>query len=173
MKDYEQIVVPNEGNLTIDMICLTVLESRVGMFPAVLEALDKPDHILIHRGVRKNAGKLIVEGTDEYCYGAILINYERKKISFFNKTFIELCKEMVRQYGKGEFKPGIYYTVKGKKVEDGIEFDFREVLYREVKACMRGKKGKAKKPVKPVVKRSGSMTGFTMPGMGAAIGGMY
>ena len=150
MKDYEQIVVPNEGNLTIDMICLTVSESRVGMFPAVLEALDKPDHILIHRGVRKNAGKLIVEGTDEYCYGAI---------------------EMVRQYGKGEFKPGIYYTVKGKLVEDGIEFDFHEVLYREVKACMRGKKGKAKKPVKSAVKRSGSMTGFTMPGMNAM--GMY
>ena len=81
--------------------------------------------------------------------------------------------EMVRQYGKGEFKPGIYYTVKGKKVEDGIEFDFREVLYREVKACMRGKKGKAQKPLKSSVKRSGSMTGFTMPGMGSAIGGMY
>ena len=113
MKDYEQIVVPNEGNLTIDMICLTVSESRVGMFPAVLEALDKPEHILIHRGVRKNAGKLIVEGTDEYCYGAILINYERKKISFFNKTFIELCKEMVRQYGKGEFKPGIAWFLGG------------------------------------------------------------
>ena len=108
-----------------------------------------------------------------------MINYERKKISFFNYIFIELCKEMVRQYGKGEFKPGIYYTVKGKKVEDGIEFDFREVLYREVKACKPDryrKKGKAKKPSKSsgqAVKRSGSMTGFTMPGMGAAIGGMY
>ena len=160
MKDYEQIVVPNEGNLTIDMICLTVSESRVGMFPAVLEALDKPDHILIHRGVRKNAGKLIVESTDEYCYGAILINFERKKISFFNKTFINHFIYSL-----------IIYMVKGKKVEDGIEFDFREVLYREVKACMRGKKGKAKKPVKSAVKRSGSMTGFTMLGMNAM--GMY
>ena len=32
-------------------------------------------------------------------------------------------------------KESIFFTVKGKKVEDGIEFDFREVLYREVKAC--------------------------------------
>ena len=74
MKDYEQIVVPNEGNLTIDMICLTVSESRVGMFPAVLEALDKPDHILIHRGARKNEGKLIVEGIDKYCYHKHLLD---------------------------------------------------------------------------------------------------
>ena len=76
-------------------------------------------------------------------------------------------------------KESIFFTVKGKKVEDGIEFDFREVLYREVKACkpdIYRKKGKAKKPAKSsaqAVKRSGSMTGFTMPGMGSAIGGMY
>lgn len=86
---------------------------------------------------------------------------------------------MVQQYGNGKFKPGIFYTVKGKLVEEGIEFDFHEVLYREVKACkpdIYRKKGKAKKPAKSsaqAVKRSGSMTGFTMPGMGSAIGGMY
>ena len=75
MKDYEQILVPNEGSLTIDMICLTISESRVGVFPAVLEALDRPEWIMIHRGVRKNEGKLIVEGVEEYEYGAIPINY--------------------------------------------------------------------------------------------------
>jgi hypothetical protein len=60
--------------------------------------------------------------------------------------------------------------VKGKKVEDGIEFDFREVLYREVKAF---KKDLYRKKKKSSVKRSGSMTGFSMPGMGSAMGGMY
>lgn len=180
MKDYEQILVPNEGSLTIDMICLTISESRVGVFPAVLEALDRPEWIMIHRGVRKNEGKLIVEGVEEYEYGAIPINYERKKISFYNKAFIGVCKEMIQKYGKGEFKPGIFYTVKGKLVEgNAIEFDFHTVLYREVKACkpdIYRKKGKAKKPAKSsaqAVKRSGSMTGFTMPAMGSAIGGMY
>ena len=71
-------------------------------------------------------------------------------------------------------------TVKGKLVEENaVEFDFHTVLYREVKACkpdIYRKKGKAKKPSKSsgqAVKRSGSMTGFTMPGMGSAIGGMY
>ena len=117
---------------------------------------------------------------EEYEYGAIPINYERKKISFYNKAFIGACKEMIQKYGKGEFKPGIFYTVKGKLVEENaVEFDFHTVLYREVKACkpdIYRKKGKAKKPSKSsgqAVKRSGSMTGFTMPGMGSAIGGMY
>jgi alpha-galactosidase len=35
--------------------------------------------------------------------------------------------EMVRQYGKGEFKPGIFYTVKGKLVE-GNAVDFSNCL---------------------------------------------
>ena len=98
----------------------------------------------------------------------------RTVISFFNKAFIGLCKEMVRQYGKGEFKPGIFFTVKGKKVEDGIEFDFREVMYREVKACKKDLYRKKKKPVKaakPAMKQAGTMTGFSMPGMNAM--GMY
>ena len=56
------------------MIRLTVSESRVGMFPAVLEALNKPDHILIRRGARKNEGKLIVEGIDKYCYHKHLLD---------------------------------------------------------------------------------------------------
>ena len=64
MKDYEQILVPNEGSLTIDMICLTISESRVGVFPAVLEALDRPEWIMIHRGVRKNEGKLRLRRTE-------------------------------------------------------------------------------------------------------------
>ena len=174
MKDYEQVLVPNEGNLTIDMICMTISESRVGIFPAVLDALGNPEWIMIHKGVRKNEGKLIVEGVEEYCYGVIPINYERKKFSFYNKAFIGLCKEMVQKYGKGEFKPGIFYTVKGEKVEDGIEFDFHKVLFREVKACKKDLLRKKKKPVKaakPTMKQTGTMAGFSMPGMNAM--GMY
>ena len=59
-------------------------------------------------------------------------------------------------------------------MEDGIEFDFREVLYREVKAFKKDLYRKKKKPVKtakPAMKQAGTMTGFSMPGMNAM--GMY
>ena len=51
---------------------------------------------------------------------------------------------MVRQYGKGEFKPGIFFTVKGKMTSDGaVEFDFRDVMYREVTSYKGSKKNAA------------------------------
>lgn len=102
----------------------------------------------------------------------------RERRDELHKTLLQIVVEA--GLGLKESNNGILYTVKGKLVEgNAIEFDFHEVLYREVKACkpdIYRKKGKAKKPAKSsaqAVKRSGSMAGFTMPGMGSAIGGMY
>ena len=177
MKDYELVTIPNEGTPTVDMICMTVSEKRVGVYPAVLDALDRPDYILIRRGVRHNEGKLIIEGTDEYCYGAIPINYERKRFSFYNKEFVDLCKERVEKYGDGAFKKGIFYTVRGELVESGIEFDFHKVMYREVKSWIKRKKNgkyvsKKSKKSAAVEEQKGfnPSSGFSMP---MTMGGRY
>ena len=67
----------------------------------------------------------------------------RKRISFYNRDFAALCKEMIRKYGGGKFSKGIFFTVKGKKTSDGaVEFDFRDVMYREV-TSYKGSKKKA------------------------------
>jgi hypothetical protein len=53
MKDYEPVAFPSVGNPSAGMLCMTVSESRVGLFMPVLEALDRPDWIQIHRRVGK------------------------------------------------------------------------------------------------------------------------
>ena len=144
MVDYEMVMVPNEGSPIAGMLCMTISENRVGLQWPVLDALDRPDKIMIHRGVKTNEGKLVIGGTDD-SYGAIPLDYERKRIGFFNRTFVELCKEMVVKYGGGKFSRGIYYTVKGTLTEEGtVEFDFHDVMYREVKVYVRTKSATGK-----------------------------
>ena len=122
---------------------MTVSENRVGLRMPVLDALDRPDRIQIHRGVGKKEGYLAIEGTEEIS-GSVPINYDRKRISFYNRDFAALCKEMIRKYGGGKFSKGIFFTVKGKKTSDGaVEFDFRDVMYREVTSYKGSKKNAA------------------------------
>ena len=202
MVDYEMVMVPNEGSPIAGMLCMTISENRVGLQWPVLDALDRPDKIMIHRGVKTNEGKLVIGGTDD-SYGAIPLDYERKRIGFFNRTFVELCKEMVVKYGGGKFSRGIYYTVNGTLTEEGtVEFDFHDVMYREVKVYVRTKSATGKYTTgkqKTVAKGKGTgrskstparttgsakamaeterqsfntPMGFSMPGMGAAMGGL-
>ena len=139
MVDYELVTVPNEGSPTSGMLCMTISENRVGLYWPVLDALDRPERIMIHRGVKTNEGKLVIEGTDD-SYGSIPLDYGRKRVSFFNKTFVSLCKEMIMKYGGGKFKKGIFFTVKGELVEGNmVVFDFHDVMYREVKVVARKK----------------------------------
>ena len=195
MKDYEPVAFPGVGNPSAGMLCMTVSENRVGLRMPVLDALDRPDRIQIHRGVGKKEGYLAIEGTEEIS-GSVPINYDRKRISFYNRDFAALCKEMIRKYGGGKFSKGIFFTVKGKKTSDGaVEFDFRDVMYREVTSYKGSKKnaatGKyASDKKKPAEKRRTSgrkknpgqtakiQDGFTppmnfsMPNLGTARGGM-
>lgn len=197
MVDYELVTVPNEGSPTSGMLCMTISENRVGLYWPVLDALDRPERIMIHRGVKTNEGKLVIQGTDD-SYGSIPLDYERKRVSFFNKTFVSLCKEMIMKYGGGKFKKGIFFTVKGELVEGNmVVFDFHDVMYREVKVVARTKTATGKytagkqKPAARNKSRSASVRstgatrtapeaerqafntsmGFSMPNMGA-VGGM-
>ena len=53
MKDYEPMTFPSVGNPSAGMLCMTVSENRVGLRMPVLDALDRPDRIQIHRRVGK------------------------------------------------------------------------------------------------------------------------
>lgn len=198
MVDYELVTVPNEGSPTSGMLCMTISENRVGLYWPVLDALDRPERIMIHRGVKTNEGKLVIQGTDD-SYGSIPLDYERKRVSFFNKTFVSLCKEMIMKYGGGKFKKGIFFTVKGTLTDEGtVVFDFHDVMYREVKVFTRKKTaagkytaGKQKtaarnKSRSTTVRSTGARQampeadrqafntsmGFSMPNMGTAMGSM-
>ena len=58
MKDYEPVAFPSVGNPSAGMLCMTVSENRVGLRMPVLDALDRPDRIQIHRGVGKKEKNL-------------------------------------------------------------------------------------------------------------------
>ena len=137
MKDYEVLRIPNEGSSHAGMICLIVSTNRVGLYMSVLEALGKPEGIMIYRGINHNEGKLIIEAADDVNKaGAIPINYDRKRISFYNREFLGICKGMIREYVGGEFTRGIFYTVKGvPEGDDMILFDFHRAMYRTVKVA--------------------------------------
>ena len=63
----------------------------------------------------------------------ILVDYDRKKVCFYSKEILEPLKEMIRQYAKGEFTPGIYFLIKGVVTEEkAVEFDFRDAFHRVV-----------------------------------------
>lgn len=140
MKDYEILHIPNSQLPNIGLLHLTVSENRVGLRMTVLDALGRPDGIIIRRGIKANEGKLVIEAAeydpDNYYDGVIPIDYERTRIGFHNKDFVETCKEMIRRYGGGEFTRGIFYTVKGvRESDEAIVFDFRIVASRTVKAA--------------------------------------
>ena len=145
MKDYEVLHIPNGRLPNIGLLHLTVSENRVGLYMTVLDALGRPDGIIIHRGINGNEGKLVIEAAeydpDNPDDGVAPIDYERKKIDFYSKDFVEACKDMIRKYGGGEFSRGIFYTVKGTRDGDNaIMFDFRNVASRVVSAVQKPKK---------------------------------
>lgn len=193
MKDYEILHIPSSQLPNIGLLHLTVSENRVGLRMAVLDALGRPDGIIIRRGIKVNEGKLVVEAAeydpDNFYDGVIPIDYERKRIGFHNKDFVDACKEMIRRYGGGEFTRGIYYTVKGvREGEEAIVFDFRIVASRTVKAAKPKKRSangrivgrrsntsektsgkselnKAERPYSAMACQSQSLSGFSVPAM--------
>jgi len=137
MNDYEMIFVPSVGSPQAGTCCLTISESRVGLFPAVFEMLGYPKRIAIRRGINANEGKIIIEAAEDVP-GSILVDYDRRKFSFYSKEIIDLLKDLIRQQVQGDFCPGIFYTVKGVPTGGkAVEFDFRDAVHRVVK----GKKG--------------------------------
>ena len=87
MNDYEMIFVPSVGSPQAGACCLTISESRGGLFPAVFEMLGYPKRIGIRRGINANEGKIIIEATDDVP-GAILVDYDRRKNSFYSKEIL-------------------------------------------------------------------------------------
>ena len=197
MKDYEILHIPNSQLPNIGLLHLTVSENRVGVRMTVLDALGRPDGIIIHRGIKANEGKLVIEAAeydpDGVYDGVIPIDYDRKRIGFHNKEFVDVCKEMIRRYGGGEFTRGIYYTVKGVREGEGaIVFDFRIVASRIVTAAkprkrsangrmvgrrsnISGKAGgkseqsKADRPYSTMAGQGQSLSGFSMPAMSRSL----
>ena len=112
MNDYEMIFVPSVGSPQAGACCLTISESRVGLFPAVFEMLGYPKRIAIRRGINANEGKIIIEAADDVP-GAILVDYDRRKNSFYSKEILNPLKDLIRKQVQGDFCPGIFYTVKG------------------------------------------------------------
>ena len=64
MKDYEILHIPNSQLPNIGLLHLTVSENRVGLRMTVLDALGRPDGIIIRRGIKANEGKLVVEAAE-------------------------------------------------------------------------------------------------------------
>ena len=182
------------------MLRLTVSENRVGLYMPVLDALDRPSGIIIHRGINGNEGKLIIEAAefdpDDPRSGVIPLDYERKKIDFYSKDFVDTCKDMIRKYGGGEFSRGVFFTVKGVRESDTmVLFDFRIVASRVVTSAQKPKKrsasgksvsrrgsantssrvgraqteqGEKAKTFSPAVGQTQPLGGFSMPAMGRA-----
>ena len=132
MIDYETLYVPSIGSPRAGLCSITISEGKVGIMAGTLEVLGYPKRIKIHRGVRTNSGKIVIEAADEDP-GAILVDYDRKKVCFYSKEILDPLKEMIRQYAKGEFTPGIYFLIKGVVTEEkAVEFDFRDAFHRIV-----------------------------------------
>ena len=133
MNDYEVLYVPSSGSPRAGICCITVSEGKVGFSSGVLEKIGFPKRITVRRGVRKNEGKLIIEAAADDEPGSIYVDYDRKKICFYSKEMVDPLKDLIRKCVKGEFYPGIFYTIKGKMVEENaLEFDFRDAMFRVV-----------------------------------------
>ena len=178
MKDYEMVYISSEGSPWGGVCCLTEKKKKVNLSSAVLKRLGKPKRVAIHVGVRANEGKIVISASGDEP-GAILVNYDRKKICFYTPEIVGTLQNMIRTYAHGEFIPGIYYTVSGVAVgENAFEFDLRDAVPRVVKNAGKatGKKAEQKKKA-PTYKGSliGSGTaktaafsassGFNMPKM--------
>ena len=134
MNDYEKVFVSSVGSPWAGMCGLTISEGKVRLYPAVLRRSGSPERIMIQLGVRSNEGKIVIEAS-ENVPGSILVDYDRKKLCFYSPELVEPLKDLIRTYAHGEFKPGIYYSVKGKAIgENTVEFDFRDAVHRVVKA---------------------------------------
>ena len=172
MEDYEVLMIANMSKPFIGMLRLTVSEDRIGLYKPVLETIGNPNYIKFQRGVNANAGKLVLEAAEEDEPGAIHMDYDRKKFSFFSRDFIEMCKDMVRKYAGGEFAGGVYYAVKGTLQDGGrVVFDFHVVEYHQVKMCektIKAARNAAKSKAVKVKKNSFDtpQRGFAIPGMG-------
>lgn len=133
MNDYEMIYVPSVGSPQAGACCLTISENRVGLLSAVFEVLGYPKRIAIHRGINANEGKIIIEAVEDVP-GAILVDYDRRKFSFYSKEILNPLKDLIRKYAQGDFYPGIFYTIKGVlNGDNAVEFDFRDAVHRVVK----------------------------------------
>ena len=132
MNGYEQLFVPSVGSPKVGSSCVIVSEGKVTFSSSVLGKLGHPKRIVIHRGVNQNEGKIVVEAAGDVP-GAILVDYDRKKICFYSKEIVEPLKDLIRKNANGEFVPGIFFTVKGVSVgEKALEFDFHDAVYRVV-----------------------------------------
>ena len=132
MNGYEQLFVPSVGSPKVGSCCVIVSEGKVTFSPSVLGKMGHPKRITIHRGVNENEGKIVVEAA-ENVPGAILVDYDRKKICFYSKEIVEPLKDLIRKCVNGEFVPGIFFSVKGVSIgENALEFDFRDAVYRVV-----------------------------------------
>lgn len=155
--DFEIIRIYNIGSPGVGQMYLTVSSNKVGIQNEILASLGNPETIIIRKGVRRSAGMLSIEAAYEGDEGAIAIDYSRKKVAFFNTTFVEMCKGLIAEYANGEikvkasdamprvyktgdvkikagsFSPGVFYCVKGVLEENRVVFDFRKANMRFVK----------------------------------------
>ena len=172
MKDYEMVFVSSEGSPYAQTCCLTISREKVGISSAVLKRLGQPKRIAIHIGVRSNEGKIVVEASEDVP-GSILVNYDRKKINFYNPEIVGALQDMIRNYAHGEFTPGIFYTVNGVAVgKNAFEFDFRDAMHRVVKNAGLAMAQNAEKKKKASEQSGGrrgaafsAASGFNMPQM--------
>lgn len=179
MKDYEVVYVPSVGSPRAGLCSLTISEGKVGLMAGVLEVLGYPKRIKIHRGVRANAGKIVIEAAEDEDAGAILVDYDRRKVCFYSKEILEPLKDMIRQYAKCEFTPGIYFLIKGTVIEErAVEFNFRDAFHRVVNVSETatraldnyrqkayGKKSNSKPAPQKNVSSFNTTAGFNMPKM--------
>ena len=142
MGDYETIRISSAGSRMVGKLYITVSSERVGLQNEVLACLGDPERIVIRKGVRSSAGTLMIEAVVEEENGSIEIDYEKKRIGFYDKDFVEMCKGMIRQYAHGDFMPGVVYSIKGNRQENTVIFDFHKVVKRQVKGRLAIKKTK-------------------------------
>jgi len=133
MNDYEVLYVPSSGSPRAGVCCITVSSGKVGFSSGVLEKIGLPKRITVRRGVRQNDGKLIIEAATGDEPGSIYVDYDRQKICFYSKEMVDPLKDLIRKCVKGEFCPGIFYTIKGRVIDENtLEFDFKDAMYRVV-----------------------------------------
>lgn len=128
---FEIVPAASLGYSRSDTIRITVSPVRVSLSNALIDAMGKPTAITFHRGVDKNAGRIIIAAAVEE---GIQINPEKKRICFSHSEFTDVCVEMVQTYAHGSFRKGTYYSISGTKVdEDAYIFDFRNAMEHNVR----------------------------------------
>ncbi len=126
----------------------------MGIQYEVLMALGKPEYIIIRKGIRSNAGTIVIEAVEERTNGSMFVDYSRKKLSFYDRNFVEMCKSLVIEYSKGAFTPGVFYCIKGEQQENTVIFDFHKTTMRIVKGKGRPLAKGSAVPAKGTAKRT-------------------